>query len=190
MQDFIGGKIVFTVATTDALTKIKAAQKKGTCKYDFGVTTMPALSSHYKTRTMSITDCIAINGYSEHQKEAASVAQYLCSRTDDDMFEMAGRIPARYGVSHTDSNIDAFLDVYAQSVPMPKMVGTSNFWVQMEIAFTKIWNGADTNETLQNLSQQIMTQVTGSPYEEKKLPDPPQVSLTDDNGYIDNGMNN
>ena len=190
MQDFINGKIVFTVATTDALTKIKAAQKNGTCKYDFGVTTMPALNSHYKTRTMSITDCIAINGYSEHQKEAVSVAQYLCSRTDDDMFEMTGRIPARYGVSHTDSNIDAFLDVYAQSVPMPKMVGTSNFWVQMEIAFTKIWNGADTNETLQNLSQQIMTQVTGSTYEEKKLPDPPQVSLTDDNGYIDNGMNN
>ena len=60
----------------------------------------------------------------------------------------------------------------------------------MEIAFTQIWNGADANDTLKKLSEQIMTQVTGKTYTEEKLPDPSDISLTNSTGYIDNGMNN
>lgn len=190
MKDFIDGKIVYTVATTDALTRIRKAKEDGTCKFDFGVTTMPAINDQYKTRTMSITNCIAVNGYSEHAQEAAAVAGYLCSQKNDDMFDMTGKVPVREDVNHEDPNIDAFVHVYAQSVPMPKMVGTSNFWVQMEIAFTQIWNGADANDTLKKLSEQIMTQVTGKTYTEEKLPDPSDISLTNSTGYIDNGMNN
>ncbi len=52
---------------------------------------------------------------------------------------------------------------------MPKMVETSNFWVELEIAFAQIWDGADANGRLKELSEQIMTQVTGEPYMETAI---------------------
>ena len=41
------------------------------------------------------------------------------------------------------------------------MMTTGNFWVQMEIAFTEIWEGGDVNALLKGLSEQVMSQVTG-----------------------------
>ncbi len=54
-----------------------------------------------------------------------------------------------------------FLDTYNESTPIPKMMTTGNFWVQMEIAFTEIWEGGDVNALLKSLSEQVMRQVTG-----------------------------
>ena len=61
VQDFIDGKIVFTVATTDILSKIEAAKASGECEYDYEVADIPDITSDYKTRTMSVTDCIVVN---------------------------------------------------------------------------------------------------------------------------------
>ena len=44
--------------------------------------------------------------------------------------------------------------------------------MELEIAFTKIWNGEDANSTLKAVSESIMTQVTGESYVEEPLPDP------------------
>ena len=75
--------------------------------------------------------------------------------------------------------------VYADSVPMPKTIETSNLWMELEIAFTKIWNGDDCNSTLKQVSESIMTQITGSPYTEETIPDPDDeaiiADLTEDN---------
>lgn len=190
MQDFIDGKIVYTIATTDALSKIRQACKNDECEYEFGVAQIPDLNSDFKTRTMSVTNCICVNGYSQHIEEANKVAQYMCSTSGDDMYIMADKVPARYGVSFSEDNdnLQEFMSVYNESVPMPKMIETSNFWMQMEIAFTNIWNGADANDTLRALSEQIMTQINGSEYVEEKLPDPPEISLTQDSDYEDDGM--
>ena len=62
LQDFIDGKTVFTVATSDAVARIEAAKAEGNCSFDYGVTTMPALNENYSTRTMSVTNCLVING--------------------------------------------------------------------------------------------------------------------------------
>ena len=58
---------------------------------------------------------------------------------------------------------------YENSVSMPKMIETSNFWVQLETTFSQVWNGADANQMLKKLSEQIMQQVTGQPYEEEYI---------------------
>ena len=54
-------------------------------------------------------------------------------------------------------------------MPIPKMMTTGNFWVQMEIAFTNIWEGGDVNALLKGLSEQIMSQVTGEEYTEEYI---------------------
>ena len=55
------------------------------------------------------------------------------------------------------------------SISMPKMIETSNFWVKLEVVFSQIWNGADANEKLKELSEEMMEQVTGQAFEEEYL---------------------
>ena len=52
---------------------------------------------------------------------------------------------------------------------MPKMIETSNFWVELEIAFAKIWDGDDANADLKALSEKIMSQVIGEEYTEEYI---------------------
>ncbi|RKM55620.1 sugar ABC transporter substrate-binding protein [Butyrivibrio sp. X503] len=178
VQDFIDGKIVFTVATTDILRRIEEAKAKGECEFDFGVADMPGLTGDFKTRTMSVTECIVVNGYSEHPYEANAFAKYLCKDNSGDIYKMSGKLAAHYNVKYGNPNLDTFVDVYADSVPMPKTIETSNLWMELEIAFTEIWNGADCNGTLKQVSENIMTQVTGKDYSEESIPDPNDDVIT------------
>lgn len=180
VQDFINGKVVFTVATTDIIKKIEDAQAAGECDFEFAVADMPGITADFGSRTMSVTECLVVNGLSEHGKEAADVAKFLCSDTSGDLFRHSDKIAARYGVEYGDPNIVTFVKVYADSVPMPKTIETSNLWMQLEIAFTKIWNGEDCNSTLRQVSENIMTQITGEPFSEETLPDPSNVDITAD----------
>ena len=50
---------------------------------------------------------------------------------------------------------------YEDSVPMPKMMETGNFWLQMEVLFSKVWNGADVEPLLAELAEQIARQTAG-----------------------------
>ena len=178
VSDFINGKIVFTVATTDILGKIKEAQDAGECPYEFAVADMPGLTTDFGTRTMSVTNCLVVNGYTEHITEANAVARYLCNDNSGDIYTSAGKVAAHYGVKYSDRNIYTFVDVYNDSVPMPKTIETSNLWMELEIAFTKIWNGENCNATLKAVSESIMTQVTGEAYSEEYIPDPDDEAIT------------
>ena len=177
VEDFLNGKIVFTVATTDILGKIKEAKDSGECPYEFAVADMPGLTTDFATRTMSVTDCIVVNGYTEHPSQANAVARYICNDNSTDLYSNSGKIAAHYGVKYNDSDITNFIDVYDASIPMPKTIETSNLWIQLEIAFTKIWNGADANATLKEVSESIMTQITGEPYTEDSIPDPDDEAI-------------
>lgn len=178
VQDFIDGKVVFTIATTDIIAKIQEARDSGECDFEFEVADMPGLTSEFGSRTMSVTECLVVNGYSEHAKEANAVARFLCSDSSGDIYRMSQKISSRAGVNYNNKNIDTFVSVYADSVPMPKTIETSNLWMELEIAFTNIWNGSDCNSTLRQVSENIMTQVTGSPYTEDILPDPNDDDIT------------
>ena len=71
LQDFIDGKMVFTVATTDAIARIHEAKNRGEFDFEYGVSTLPDISSLLKARGLSVTDAVVINGYSE-KKDAAN----------------------------------------------------------------------------------------------------------------------
>lgn len=161
MQDFLEGKIVLTVAGTEAVNRMAAAKADGSFAYEYGFYSMPDLTEELHSRSLSITTCIAVNGYTELGEQAADFARFLMEGRAGGLTlqESAGKMPV-YGAVQYDEN-GAFAAAYRESMPMPKMMTTGNFWVQMEIAFTKIWEGGDVNALLKGLSEQIMRQVTG-----------------------------
>ena len=161
MQDFLEGKIVFTVAGTEAVNRMAKAQAEGSFAYEYGFYSMPDLTEELKSRSLSITTCIAINGYTKLEKQANDFARFMMEDWTSGLRlqESTGKMPV-YGFPEYDEN-HTFAGAYEESIPIPKMMTTGNFWVQMEIAFTNIWEGGDANALLKSLSEEIMSQVTG-----------------------------
>lgn len=159
LQDFIDGKMVFTVATTDAIARIHTAQKNGEFDFEYGVSTLPDISSLLKARGLSVTDAVAINGYSEKKDEANKLATYLCNYKASDLYMKSGKVSCCKNVEYEDAEIANIMNEYEKSMPLPKMVEASNYWVQLEIAFSKVWNGGDPDEVLKELSDTIGAQI-------------------------------
>jgi len=159
LQDFIDGKLVFTVATTDAIAKIQKAKNNGDFQFDYGVTTLPDVSSLLKTKGLSVTDAVAINEYSTKQPQANEFASYLVAYKADELYKKTGKISCDKAVSYEDEEINNIFAEYEKSIPLPKMVEAANYWVQLEIAFTKVWKGADPDTTLKELSDTIGAQI-------------------------------
>lgn len=178
VQDFIDGKVVFTIATTDIMKKIEDAKASGECDFEFEVADMPGLTDDFGSRTMSVTECLVVNGYSENAEDAEDVARFLCSDNSGDIYKLSNKLAAHDGVNYEDKRLNTFVSVYADSVPMPKTIETSNLWMELEIAFTNIWNGADCNSTLKAVSESIKTQITGTEYTETTIPDPDDEAIT------------
>jgi hypothetical protein len=72
LEDFAAGKIVFTVATTDAAEKLRKKAESGEMDFEYGVLQLPDMTDTLTTRTMSVTDCLVVNGYSSQQEAARS----------------------------------------------------------------------------------------------------------------------
>ncbi|MDE7198524.1 MAG: sugar ABC transporter substrate-binding protein, partial [Lachnospiraceae bacterium] len=176
LQDFLDGKIVYTVATSDALSKLEKAREEGGFAYDYGVSRVPDVSGELESASLSVTQCVGVNGYSTKKDMANEFAVYLTQYNTDDLYTRTGKLPVHSGgKTYDDPNAAAFLEEYARSVPMPKMIETSNFWVELEIAFAKIWEGDDANDELKALSEQIMGQVLGEAYTEEYIDVPISV---------------
>lgn len=185
LQDFMDGKIVFSVVTTDAIAKIEEAKANGAFDFDYGIATLPDVSDKLKSRGLSVTNAVVINGYSENKEIANQFAEFLTNDDIADLYKDSGKVASKLNVPYENSIVASVMDEYKKSIPMPKMIETSNYWVQLEIAFTKIWSGEDVNTQLKQLSEQIMTQMTGTPYEEEKIVEPSEANFEE---YLDEGM--
>ncbi len=175
LQEFLEGRLVYMLATTDALTRIELARKDGTFPYEYGVTNVPNIDGELLTRGMSETQVVAINGYGKNKALANEFARYLTGEAAQTLFEKTGKLPANKNADLLIPQAEAFYQEYKESVPVPKMMATSNYWVLLEVAFTKIWSGDDVSRTLQELSEQIMTQVTGVKYTEEYIQPPAEA---------------
>lgn len=159
LQDFLEGKLVFTIATTDAAEVLAKAKEEGSFVYDYGVALMPDPSGELAGRSMSVTSAVAINGYSEHQELANAFAAYLVDGYAENLYEHTGKVSANRTVNQDNGALQMFLAEYEDSRPLPKMMEASNYWIQLEVLFAKVWNGEDVSTMVEQLDQQMRTQI-------------------------------
>lgn len=158
VQEFIDGKIVFTIATTDVIDKLADAKESGTLAFEYGVATMPDVSSELQSRSLSVTNAVAVNGYSEHKELANRFAAYLTEECAGSLYERTGKVPANLNTDADNGPLQIFRLEYANSVPLPKMMDTGNFWLHLERLFDNVWNGEDVTAQIGELSEQIEIQ--------------------------------
>ena len=54
-----------------------------------------------------------------------------------------------------------FFAEYEESVCLPKMMETENFWLQLEVLFAKVWNGEDVTVLVKELDANMALQLGG-----------------------------
>ncbi len=182
MEDFIDGKLVFTIATTDAVAKIENAKAEGSFDFDYGVTLVPDLSDEKITRSLSITSCMVVNPFSAHIDTAKDFASFATVDRADSLYRSAHKVSAARNPDYGNDALAMFAREYDYSIPLSKLPELSNLWVHLEAAFSKIWNGEDANATLKELAEQMMFQVNG------ERPDLPKIELVyekEEEEYLD-----
>lgn len=172
LDEFMAGKTVFTIATTDAVFKLEDARADGLLAYDYGIALVPDIDEGKPSRSLSMTSCVVVNGYSANKEAANDFAKFLTTQYNDILYARGGKVSAAKNVEYGYEALAMFAAEYEKSISMPKMIETSNFWVQLEVLFSEVWNGADANEKLKELSEQIMEQVTGEAYQEEYIKEP------------------
>ncbi|MDE7353415.1 MAG: extracellular solute-binding protein [Acetatifactor sp.] len=161
IQDFMDGKLVFTIATSNVVERLAQAKAEGTLTFDYGFAPMPEVSGTLKSRSMSVTTAVAVNGYSSHKELANRFAAYLVDECADTLYEKTGKVSANWNADKDNGPLQIFRQEYAKSVSLPKMMETGNYWLLLERLFARVWNGEDEAALTQELSEQIASQVSG-----------------------------
>lgn len=185
LNDFMQGKVVFTVATSDAVAALEQAKQDGTFSYEYGFVTTPSFKEEEPSSSLSVTNCVAINGYSTNQEVANDFARYLTCEYNEILYDRSGKVSAQKDMEYPYDALQVFAREYETSVPIPKMLETGNYWLKLEALFAEIWNGADANEELKTLSEQIKYQITGEQIEETYIEDTVEDGEEDEVEYLD-----
>lgn len=170
MDEFIDGKLVMTIATTDAVKRLKNAANEGRLEFEYRFAALPDMSDTIPARSLSVTDAVAVNGYSPRKDAANDFAMYLCSADSRELFDWTGKVSTLKTASFGDDTgfLEVFRQEYERSVPLPKMIETSNYWVNLEMLFASVWNGDDPDKELKELNDQILLQLPGHAPEEEQ----------------------
>lgn len=187
ITEFMEGKTVFTIATSDVVARLENAKLDGTFEYDYGMTMVPSMSDELDTRSMSETNAIVISPYAaEHKAIANDFAYFMTHDYANELYPKAEKLSAANNVEYPYEYLNVFNLEYEYSVPLPKMLETSNFWIDLERTFLEVWNGEDVNEELKSLAEQILLQING---EKVELPyieienDAEEVEYLDEEAY-------
>lgn len=213
LEDFLNGKMIFTIASSDCIEKINERMEEGEIAraeaqanedalngeassndesseetseeisedaeelpeeyapkhiqvgepekkyFEYGYAVIPEVSANLKSRSLSVTDALAINGYSTVKESADKFAAYLSTECASDLYARTGRLSAAKDAGYSDEASRIFQKEYSESIPLPKIVETSNLWVQLEITFQDIWNGEDTADRLKQFEKQLSSQI-------------------------------
>lgn len=155
LQEFIDGKTVYTIAKTDAIAQIDAAE--GDCNY--GIAEVPNLTDELSTKGLSVTNSVVVNAYSKERDDAKSFARFLTYDKASELYSMSGKMPVCRNVAYENPEMSVLLEQYENSVEVPKLTDLSNYWIEMEIAFANIWKGNDVDTEVDSVTQKIRSQL-------------------------------
>lgn len=155
LQEFIDGKTVYTIAKTDAIARLDAADQG-----DFyGIAQVPNLTAELPTKGLSVTNSVVVNAYSRERDTAKKFARFLTYDKAEELYALSNKMPVRLGVQYENPEISVLLEQYENSVEVPKLTDLSNYWIEMEIAFANIWKGNDVDTEVEAVTRKIMSQL-------------------------------
>lgn len=155
ISDFIDGKMIFTICSVDGVAKLKEAKENGSLEHSYGFAPIPEVDDATLSRSMSMTEVVVINGYSEKKEIANAFARYLTCEFSSELYTRSGKAACFIGANDGYENLSVFDTEYADSVPLPKIIELENFWMELEAMFARVWDGEGVEEQLQGLQDTV-----------------------------------
>ena len=174
LNDFEAGKILFIVADTNVINKLEADKKseENPFAYEYGITSIGMLNDTLKSKGLSVTKLVAVNGLSKNKELAEDFAKFLSVDYSSNLYSRTGKLACNYQKEYVYPQMEDAVRTYENSVSLPKIVETSNYWVLCEMVYTKAWDGEDVNKLLKQLSGQVKKQIFGIYVEEEYIETP------------------
>lgn len=157
ISDFLDGKTLFTIATTDALKRIKDKTEAGEFPYVYGVAALPGADEEHEAKGLANTSAVAVNPYGKNREAADILAEYLIYDNAAALYDLSGKLPCVNGSWESESR-DARTEVralYTGSASLPKLMKLEDFWMQLEMVYTAVWDGADPENALSELEEKM-----------------------------------
>ena len=174
LRDFEAGKILFISADTNIINKLEADKKieENPFAYEYGITSIGMLNDTLKSKGLSVTKIVSVNGLSENKELAEDFAKFMSVDYSSNLYSRTGKLACNYQKEYQYPQMEDAVRTYENSVSLPKIVETSNYWVLCEMVYTKAWDGEDVNKLLKQLSGQVKKQIFGIYVEENYIETP------------------
>ncbi len=174
LQEFKDGKTLFMVADTDVIAELEAARKteENPFTYEYGIASIGMLNDTLKSKGLSVTKLVCVNGMSDSKMEAEDFAKFLTVDYSGNLYARTAKIPCNYQKEYPYPQMEDAVRTYENSVSLPKIVETSNYWVLTEMVYTKAWDGENVNLLLRQLSGQLKKQIHGIYVEDEYIETP------------------
>lgn len=157
IQSFLEGKILYTIGKTDSLQLLQQSDM------NYGIAAIPALTDNLESKGISVNYVVAVNPYSDSPELAMQLAQYLSDGYAEKCYELSGKLPCKKLDVYAVEEFAHVADAYANSVQLPKIMDTTNFWVELEVAMNNIWKAEMSEEqAAEGLSDSSQAEDTGA----------------------------
>ena len=129
-------------------------------KVNYAVSKIPDMTDILKTRTLSFTTLLAVNPYGKTVKDdknkeyVEKLVSYIMFDKTNLISEKSGYIPC-VKKDNMDETENAIYEQYDASIGLPKFEYASGFYVSLEIAMGKVWEGKDINEAVTDFEKSI-----------------------------------
>ncbi len=147
VADFAAGKTLFAILNTSVVGNASLSALA------YNIIPVPDYKSDLSVTSMSYTEMIVVNPYSDSLSEAEMFAKMCSFDMSDMMYEKCGIMSAKKNVSYEDIMAAKFYAAYEESVALPKYMETEDFVLLVEIAINHIWKGEDSAVILDELQK-------------------------------------
>lgn len=157
LQSFLEGKLLYTIAKTDSLTLL---QQSG---MNYGIAAIPQLTDSLDSKGISVNYVAVVNPYSTAPELAKELAEYISDEFAEKCYELSGKLPCKKLDSYPAEEFAHVMTAYENSVQLPKLMGTTNFWVELEVALNNIWKAEmEEEQAEEGLSDSSQAKDTGA----------------------------
>lgn len=138
-QKFLEGKLIYTLGSSRSIKDLASTE------LDYGIAVIPDLEEGIETKSISINYVAIVNPYTEEEEYAKDLAKFISYDFADHFYSYAERIPSKRMSNYENPEWTHVIEQYETTAVMPKLMETTNFWVELEVAINHIWS-AQLNE--------------------------------------------
>ncbi len=140
LQSFLEGKLLYTIGGTKSLQLL---QQSG---MNYGIAAIPPLTDSLDSRGISVNYVAVVNPYSQSPELAMELADYISDDFAEKCYELSGKLPCKRLASYPSEEFVHVMEAYENSVQLPKLMDTTNFWVELEVVLNNIWKAEMSEE--------------------------------------------